>query len=325
MKRILVTGGFGFIGSHLISKLSSLGYKVACLEKALPDKKLNNETNKLTGNKSSQVHIINSDLCAHNPSKGISKNFDYIVHLAGNIVTEEFIKAPEQPFFNNITSTLNILEDIRLNNPNCILIFASTEKVYSNTHKKYADEKTAIFPTDSYARSKMICEMLIREYYTNYGINYIIFRPANVFGPGQKTALFIPSVMSQIARGEKIIKVGNLSAYRNFIYVDDLLAAFVSGIEGNKKILNETYNLSSYNLQISAVLHAIMDVAKKNKIMDIDVIHDKKLIRLLRHETTRYILDTKKASKLLNWKPQYGFEDALTNTFLHYFSTSKSG
>lgn len=321
MKRILVTGGFGFIGSHLITKLSSLGYKAACLEKALPDKKPNNQINKPTGNKSSQLHIINIDLCTHNPSKGISKNFDYIIHLAGNIVTEEFINSPELPFFNNIASTLNILEDIRLNNLDCVLIFASTEKIYSNAHKKIADEKTSIFPSDSYTRSKMICELLIKEYHNNHGINYIIFRPANVFGPGQKPSLFIPSVMSQIARGEKTIKVGNLSAYRNFIYVDDLLAAFVRAIKGNKKILNETYNLSSYNLQISAVLRAIMDAAKKNKIMGIDVIQDKKLIRLLKHEPTRYILDTKKASKLLNWKPQYDFEDALNNTFLHYLNS----
>ncbi|MBI2136182.1 NAD(P)-dependent oxidoreductase [Candidatus Woesearchaeota archaeon] len=321
MKRILVTGGFGFIGSHLINRLSGLGYKAACLEKTLPDKKLNNGANKLTGDKSSQAQVIKADLSTHDPSKGISKNFDYIIHLAGNVVTEDFINAPEMPFFNNINSTLNILEDIRLNNPSCILIFASTEKIYSNTNKKYVDEKTAIFPSDSYARSKMICELLIREYHANHGINYIIFRPANVFGHGQKPSLFIPSVMSQIAAGKKKIKVGNLSAYRNFIYVDDLIAAFVKCIEGKNKILNETYNLSSYNLQISGILGAIIALAKKNKIRDISVIQDRTLVRPLKYEPSRYVLNTAKASKLLNWKPKYRFEDALNNTFLHYLGS----
>lgn len=317
MRNILVTGGSGFIGSHLIARLSGLGYKVTCLEKPLPDKK----TEKAARDKSSQVHVIYKDLSIHDASKGLSKNFDCIVHLAGDIVTADFIRSPENPFFNNISSTLNLLEDIRINNPRCILIFASTEKIYSGTAKKIADENTIPAPIDNYALSKLLCEQLIKDYHETYGTDYVIFRSANVFGPGQKPVLFIPSVISQIARGKKIIKIGNLLPYRNFIYIDDLITVFISAINrNNSSALNEIFNLSSYNLRISQVLGAIAAIAKKNRIYGIIAVKDRKLVRPSRYEAASYAISTRKANRLLKWKPQLSFEDGLSRTFLSYLN-----
>ena len=310
MKRILITGGTGFIGTHLAKRLLELNYKIVCLNST-------KTINTLKG-----VNIINKDLIKHDPNEGLSKNFDIIIHLAGKLVITDFINNPELPFFNNIYTTLNLLEDIKINNPRAVFIFTSSEKVYGKVNKKFVSEELSGFPLDAYGSSKLICELLIKNYNINHGIKYVIFRPANCFGPGQRPGLFIPSFISKIVNGDKLISIGNVNFYRNFVYVSDLVNAIIRSIE-NPKAFNKTFNISSYNLKIEEVLNKILEVTRLLGRQEIKIVKDKKLFRPLRYESDRYTLECKKASNILDWKPTYTFEDAIKETLKDYFKHMK--
>jgi len=314
MKHILVTGGNGFIGKNLMHCLIRTDHKVVFLEK--PDYARDSR-------KKRDHKIIKKDLVTYNPKEGLSKGFDIIIHLAGNLITDKFINEPEPPFFQNIYSTLNILEDIRQNNKDCLLIFTSTEKVYgnvdSNAAKKAVDEEAPCTPIDAYGTSKLICELLIKEYHLKFGINYIIFRPANVFGQHQKHGLFIPSILTKVSKGDKEIIVGNLGKYRNFVYVTDLIDAIINSID-NSNAQNNIFNIGSYNLKIEDVLKTILEISKEFIKSDVKIVQDAKLFRPLRYETERFILDCEKASKILRWKPRYKFEEAIRKTTSYYLN-----
>lgn len=306
MKRILITGGLGFIGSHIITALSKLNYNVSCLDK-------NKRGNPLP----KRVKFISKDLSRYNPKIGFAKKVDIILHLASVVNISKTIKNPKKTFLNNINSTLHILEDIRVNNPKCLLVFTSSDKVYGNPKKNVVNENRPAVPLDAYGASKLKSELIIKRYKKLYGLDYIILRPGNVFGPSQKAELFIPQVISKIKSGKNEIKVGNLSTYRNFVYIDDLIDAVIRCIK-NKNAINQTFNISSYNLKMSYVLKEIMKVAERNLNCKIRVTKDKKLFRPLRYESKRFTLNCQKAHKILKWNPKWAFREAIKATCLGF-------
>ena len=255
MASILITGGSGFVGQHLIQCLIQEGQEVASLSR------------------------MDLDLAKYNPIKtALTKDRDILIHLASSVNINDMLKNPRETIANNIDSTLNLLEDIRLNNPSCLLIFLSSEKVYGNAAGKpntntpnvnsiNIDEENSTIPVDPYGSSKLISELLIKSYQSNYNLNYIILRAGNIFGPGQKPDLFIPSIITKIIEHPEKVTLGSLEAYRNFIYVEDLIKAIASCLkktedspEARSKVLNQTFHLSAYNLKIAEVLKEIINL-----------------------------------------------------------------
>ncbi|MFC1741100.1 NAD-dependent epimerase/dehydratase family protein [Nanoarchaeota archaeon] len=306
MKKIIVTGGSGFIGKHLVTSLIEKGHTVTSIQRK--------------DNKDDDINIQKKivDLATYNPEKeGFTAGFEIIIHLAANINVGDMINNPKENIMNNLLSTLNVLEDIRLNNKDCMLIFASSEKVYGNPEETPVTEDALCEPADPYGSSKLISETLIKSYHTSYGINHIIFRSGNTFGPGQGRGLFIPSMITRITNGETKLTLGNLEPYRNFVYVTDLIEAFINSID-NKAALNNTFNIASYNLQMSDVLSEITGLSLNILEKEIDIVQDKALFRKSEKDSKRFFLDCSKAEKVLGWKPKYQFSEAMKMTFNSY-------
>ena len=305
MSKILITGGAGYIGSRLYTTLENEGHEMISLSKE----------------KSQQKNVIYQDLSTLKKEDSLLKDVNIVIHLASILNIDEMINNPAETIKNNVDSTLNILENIRVNNPSCRIIFASTEKVYGNPNLDSVKEETRIDPLEPYSYSKAASEMLIRMYNNIYDIPYTITRVSNVFGPKQRGKTFIPSIIKRLSENPEI-KVGNMFAKRNFVYIEDLVE-FLRMIIKNEKAINNTYNISAFNASIQEVGDKILELAKEKTGEDYHFTKDENLARTKSAETKHYELDCTKARKELNWKPKYGLEEGLIKMVDSYWEEGK--
>ncbi|NQV91937.1 NAD(P)-dependent oxidoreductase [Candidatus Woesearchaeota archaeon] len=302
MKRILITGGNGFIGKHLIKILDSSDYEIVTL-----------------GKSSNGLNHLKIDLLNIQPEDKLTEGYDVIIHLASYISVGEAISNPKKTIENNVMSTLNLLEDMKNYNPNGLLIFASSEKIYGDPISDPVKESDVGMPLDPYGHSKLISELMIQSYHNTHNLNYVIFRSGNVFGPGQNSNLFLPSVMSRIAKGENTIVVGNLNHFRNFIYVEDLVNAFKICIE-HSNLKNNTFNLSVYHKTIQNMIDQITLLSKQKLNREILFIQREEMKRKSCFESKPFNMDCSKAHNLLKWGPEYSFLEAIERTFEGYIN-----
>ena len=276
MFSILISGSSGFIGKHLISKLSSSQkYKIIKM-----DRGVGNIAHKKTWKKLPAAKIL--------------------IHLAAKIFVPDSWKNPKEFFESNIIGTLMALEYCRINKTK--LIFLSSY-LYGNPNKLPSNEKTEIKIENPYALSKKTAEDICRFYSKQYGLKVTILRPSNAYGPGQKTHFLIPEIINKLKK-KKII-VNNINIERDFVYVSDLVDAIIKSIFLKKKF--EIINIGSGK---SYKISKIIDILQKIKRTDI-VVKNQGIYRP--NEILFTKLDIKKARKILNWKPQWNLEKGLRN------------
>ena len=279
MKNILVTGSSGFIGTHLLSKLSKDNkYKIIKMDRSFGD-----ITNTATWNNVPKCEIV--------------------IHLAGKTFVPDSWKNPEIFINTNVAGTHLVLNYCRKNNSKLIYL---SSYLYGNTKKIPIDENEPVKTTNPYMLSKNISEDLCDFYSKNYGVNVLILRPFNVYGPNQKEHFLIPSIIKQVNL-EKEIKVKDLKPKRDFIYVKDLIEAIIKTIE--LKMNFEIINIASgISYSVSEVIEEIQKVKGTNlKVTSTEEIRNDE------------IMDTKaninKAKKLLNWSPQWSFKKAIKDIY----------
>ena len=279
MKNILVTGSSGFIGTHLLSKLlKDNKYKIIKMDRSFGD-------------------ITNTATWSNVPKCGI------VIHLAGKTFVPDSWKNPESFINTNVIGTNLVLNYCRQNNSKLIYL---SSYLYGNPKKIPIDEKEPVKTTNPYTLSKKIAEDLCNFYSRNYGVNVLILRPFNVYGPNQKEHFLIPSIIKQVNL-EKEIRVKDLKPRRDFIYVKDLIEAITKTIE--LKMNFEIINIASgTSYSVSEVIEEI----QKAKGINLKV----KSTEEIRNDE---IMDTKanikKAKKLLNWSPQWSFKKAIKDIY----------
>ena len=269
MKKILITGGLGFIGRHLSQLLENKGYEVTKLDRTTDEGTVSDGKE--------DERVIHAELTSNLPS-GLTTKFDAVFHLANVLNINEIIQNPTHAIRNNLESTLYLLEDIRLHNPQCLLVFSSSEKVYGRPAVSFVKENEKTIPVDPYGASKLMCETAIQSYGHTYSMQYVIVRSGNVFGPGQSPALFIPSVMSRIGQGEKEIFVGSLEARRNFVYVEDLCQAYLQCLE-KREAQGQIVNICAYSKSMQEVADEIKEIATSNGFDGVEYVRDENRVR----------------------------------------------
>jgi len=242
MKRILVTGGAGYIGSHTARQLFKNGYEVVILD------------NFSTGNREfvKDYKVYEADLCDINAIRKVfaENKFDVVIHFAAFISVEESVHSPEKYYFNNVVNTLNLLKVMRENNVNKI-IFSSTCAIYGKPEYVPIDEYHSRNPVNPYGNSKLIIENILKDYDKAYGLKYFALRYFNAAGAsfdktlGGTNSTYIPliSLIFKTLTGEKenITIYGNDydtpdgTCIRDYIHVDDLASAHSLAV---KKLLD---------------------------------------------------------------------------------------
>lgn len=307
VKNILVTGSNGFIGSHLIKNLVEHNYDVvACDISDMKEKSfLNDFPSKETIKK---IKFLKCDIKDFNSVEKIFHDIDFVFHLAAKLFIPQSWKEPGAFYHTNVIGTANILEACRINN--CKILFNSSY-AYGEPDYLPIDETHPLKSSNPYGLSKLLAEQICKLYKENYGLKVTIFRPFNVYGPGQDEIFLIPEIIKQaLSDDKKIIKINDLKPKRDYLYIDDLIDALLMSIEGKDDI----YNVGGgYSLSVEDIIKIIIQHSGGQK---------KYLSRNIRrdHEIDNVVADISKIQKEFNWRPKITFEEGIKKYIYHFLN-----
>ena len=325
MKKILVTGADGFIGSHLVEKLVKKGYSVKAF---VYYNSFNNWgwLDKINKEILNEVEILPGDIRDFELVKNAVSDCQLVFNLAALIGIPYSYLAPSSYVDTNINGILNILQSTK--NKNIKVIQTSTSEVYGSPLKLPIKETHRLYAQSPYAASKIAADQMALSFYNSFNMPISIIRPFNTYGPRQSLRAVIPTIFAQILNPKiKKIKLGNIHTTRDFNYIDDTVDGFISTINNNK-IIGKTINLgNSYEISVKKVVDLVSKITKIKK----DIDSDKKRIRPKKSEVDRLCASNELAKKILHWKPKYeglkGFNKGLKltlNWFKNETKTDKS-
>ncbi|NDA63054.1 MAG: SDR family NAD(P)-dependent oxidoreductase [Chitinophagia bacterium] len=306
MKKVLVTGADGFIGSHLVEELLNRGVHV----KALAQYNSFNNWGWLDDIAvEDQLEVITGDIRDPHFCKSIVKDVDLVFHLAALIAIPYSYVAPDSYVDTNIKGTLNICQAAK-ENGNIRIIHTSTSEVYGTAIYVPIDEKHPKQPQSPYSASKIGADMMAMSFNNAFGLPITIARPFNTYGPRQSARAIIPTIITQIASGLKEIKVGDLSPTRDFNFVKDTVQGFIAIAESEETIGKEI-NISS-NFEIS--MQDTFDMIKRIMNSNIHFVADNQRVRPEKSEVFRLWGDNSLLLELTGFKPKYDIESGLKET-----------
>lgn len=309
---ILVTGACGFIGSHLVEELVRQNHKVTAFI-FYNSRNSKGWLDTLDKDVLNNIEIVTGDVRDDEIIFQNSKKKEIIFHLAALIGIPYSYKAVKSYIDTNVLGTYNVLNSAKKNNVYKTII-TSTSEVYGTAQTIPIRETHPLNAQSPYAASKIAADQMALSFYRSFNLPVSILRPFNTFGPRQSARAILPTILSQLLNNKKLIKLGNLFPTRDFTYVEDTVAAFISTIKKNN-IYGEVINIGN-KFEIS--IHDILKIMKKNFGFHFDVIVDKKRIRGKKTEVKRLFSANEKAKNLLSWTPKYraknGFIKGLDKT-----------
>ena len=314
MKTILVTGGDGFIGSHLVEMLFAEGYKVKALSQY---NSFNNWGWLEDVDCKDQIEIFTGDIRDPHYCRHITKDVDIIFHLAALIAIPYSYVAPASYVDTNIKGTLNICQAAK-DNGNIRVIHTSTSEVYGTAQYVPIDEKHPLQPQSPYSATKIAADAMAMSFFNAFELPVTIARPFNTYGPRQSARAVIPTIITQIASGFKEIKLGDVSPTRDFNYVEDTCRGFLALADSDQTI-GETVNIGS-NTEIS--VGDTLKLIKELMGSDVQFIEDKQRIRPKKSEVFRLWCDNSRIEKLTDFKSQVDIQEGLKRT-IDWFTSAE--
>ena len=313
MKKIIITGGLGFIGSNLIKILNKKKFFIINIDKISYASNKNNIPNNIKNYKFYKENINNKYsivkiLKKYKPS--------LIFNLAAETHVDKSIDGPKSFINSNILGVFNLLEAIRMYNKKLKLINVSTDEVYGDINKLSSKENDAYNPSSPYSASKASGDLLIKSYIRTYNLPAVITNCCNNYGPNQYPEKLIPTIIYKITRNETIPIYGNGKNVREWIHVNDHCEALIK-IAINGKI-GESYNIGSgvkiQNIELMNKIISIFEkinTNQKNKI-NFHFVKDRP------GHDFRYSLNSSKLKTELKWKCKINFNEGLKDTINWY-------
>lgn len=308
MKRILVTGAEGFIGSHLTEELVKKGYlvKAFVLYNSFSS---NGWLDTLPRDIMDHVEIFQGDIRDPHGVKKAVEGTDAIFHLAALIAIPFSYHSPDAYVDTNVKGTLNVLQAARENGNERVLV-TSTSEVYGTALYVPIDEKHPFQGQSPYSATKIGADRLAESFYRSFGLPVTIVRPFNTFGPRQSARAVIPTIIMQLIAGRQEIRLGSLTPTRDFNYVKDTVNGFVSIYEAEKTVGQEINIATRQEISIGALAdELIRQINPKAR-----VVCEEQRLRPEKSEVNRLLGDNTKIRELTNWQPQYTFEQGLAET-----------
>lgn len=310
IRKVLVTGADGFIGSHLTEMLLEKGYKVKALSYYnsfnywgwLEDLPSNNN-----------LEVITGDIRDPHYCKEIVKGVDIIFHLAALIAIPYSYTSPDSYVDTNVKGTLNICQSAK-ENGNIRIIHTSTSEVYGTAQYVPIDEKHPLQPQSPYSASKIGADMIAKSFFNAFDLPVTIARPFNTYGPRQSARAIIPTIITQIASGIKKIKLGDLSPTRDFNFVKDTCSGFIALAESDQTVGKEINIASNFEISMKDIFNQIKDIMKS----DVQLYTDEKRIRPGKSEVYRLWGDNTLIKELSGFSPRYNIRQGLEETCKWY-------
>jgi dTDP-glucose 4,6-dehydratase len=300
---ILITGADGFIGSNLTEALVRHGYKVRAfvlynsfgswgwLDHCASDVK-------------GQFEVFGGDIRDPHGVKEAMKSCDAVLHLAALIAIPYSYHSPDTYVDTNVKGTLNVLQAAKELGVKRV-VHTSTSEVYGTARFVPITEEHPLQGQSPYSATKIAADQLAYSFYASFGLPVVIVRPFNTYGPRQSARAVIPTIITQVANGQRQIKLGAVSPTRDFSYVADTVAGFVAALESDRGI-GEVINLgSNFEISIGDTAHALAEAMGTS----IEIITEEQRLRPEKSEVERLWASNTKARELLGWQPQYGGRD----------------
>ena len=305
-KRVLVTGADGFIGSHLTELLLEKGYKV----RALAYYNSFNHWGWLEEFSSHpNLEVVTGDIRDPFFVKTIMKDIEVVFHLAALIAIPYSYHAPDSYVDTNIKGTLNICQAAK-EMGRIRVLHTSTSEVYGTAQYVPIDESHPKQPQSPYSASKIAADAMAMSFYNSFEIPVTVVRPFNTYGPRQSARAIIPTVITQIASGKKIIELGDLRPTRDLNFVRDTCMGFWA-IEQEPATIGKEINIAS-NTEIS--MNDLVLLISKLMGTSIETKTDRERLRPENSEVFRLFGDNSLLKQLTGWSSRTNLEEGLKET-----------
>lgn len=305
LKKILVTGSDGFIGSHLTEELVRQGYDVRAFTYYNSFNSwgwLDHSPKEIKDN----LDVFAGDIRDPHGVKEAMKGCDAVLHLAALIAIPYSYHSPDTYVDTNVKGTLNIVQAARELGVQKV-VHTSTSEVYGTAQFVPITEDHPLQGQSPYSASKIGADQMAISFYRSFDTPVAVIRPFNTYGPRQSARAVIPTIISQIASGKKNIHLGALHPTRDFNYVKDTVQGFID-VMNSEKSIGEVINIgSNYEVSIGETVEMIAEVMGA----DITITTDEERMRPEKSEVNRLWADNQKAKELLGWEPKYGGKDGL--------------
>ncbi len=305
MKRILVTGSDGFIGSHLTEALIRQGYDVRAFV-------LYNSFNSwgwldhTSPEIRASLDVFPGDIRDPHGVKLAMKGYDAVLHLAALISIPYSYYSPDTYVDTNIKGTLNVLQAARELNVERV-VHTSTSEVYGTARFVPITEEHPLQGQSPYSATKIGADQLAYSFHAAFDLPVVIARPFNTYGPRQSARAVIPTIIGQLAAGESRLKLGALHPTRDFSYVADTVTAFIAAMKSDQGA-GEVVNFgSNFEISIGETVRLIADLMGR----DVEIVTDRVRLRPEKSEVERLWADNSKAQRLFGWSPAYSGVEGL--------------
>ena len=308
MKKVLVTGADGFIGSHLTEELVKKGYDVRAFV-------LYNSFNTwgwldtLPKELMSHVEVFSGDVRDPNGVRTAVQGVDAVFHLAALIAIPFSYHSPDSYVDTNIKGTLNVLQAARDFDIERVLV-TSTSEVYGTAQYVPIDEHHPFQGQSPYSATKIGADRLAESFFRSFDLPVSIVRPFNTYGPRQSARAVIPTIITQLLSGNEEIKLGSLTPTRDFNYVKDTVAGFIAIAESDKTIGEEINIASQQEISIGELAGEIISQINPNA----KIICDEQRLRPQKSEVNRLLGANEKIKRLTDWEQKYTFEHGIAET-----------
>lgn len=300
---ILVTGADGFIGSHLTEALVRAGHKVRAfvlynsfnswgwLDHCDPDVRGNFE-------------VFAGDIRDPHGVREAMKGCEAVLHLAALIAIPYSYHSPDTYVDTNVKGTLNVLQAARELGVSRV-VHTSTSEVYGTARFVPITEEHPLQGQSPYSATKIAADQLAFSFYASFGLPVVIARPFNTYGPRQSARAVIPTIITQIANGNRQIRLGAVSPTRDFNFVRDTVAGFICALASDAGC-GEVINFgSNYEISIGETVNLIAEVMG----VEVEIVTDEVRLRPENSEVERLWAANTKAETLFGWRPAYGGRD----------------
>ncbi|MDO8609837.1 MAG: GDP-mannose 4,6-dehydratase [bacterium] len=313
-KNILVTGGTGFVGSHLVEEL--IKQKANVVTTFLSHNPLSYFSSQKLNEK---VTMVNVDICNYEKVFDVVTKFniDYIFHLAAQALVETAYYNPKRTLYSNVMGTINVLESARLYPKIKGVIFASSDKAYGKLKKDKYLETDPLKGDHPYEVSKSAADLICYSYFKTYGLPVAITRFGNIYGEGDLNfSRIIPGIMQSVIQ-KKILEIRSDGKFvRDYLYVKDVIRGYILLAENIDKAKGQAYNFGSSETLSVLDLIKLIEKTLNKKI-------DYKILNTAKNEIPYQSLNYSKINEEFDWKPKENINLKVEKIFSWYKKSSK--